>query len=243
MNLSSSIYWNLIHRSQIPQDHPMGFLSKSESIKLSGLHFPKRRADWLLGRWAAKALVYSLPAYRQYSLDEIEIKNTPEGAPYIQPVGGGVARECLSISHSDPFALAALSPDPRLRIGVDLERIEPRSDIFLEDYFTRTELELMFSFPAAQRALLANLFWSIKEAMLKAVGVGLRRDTRSVEVYQMDGLFSKDGSWHRLRVREAECPHRNWAACVQQRGEFVIALAGFTTMQADFPIFQLVEIN
>lgn len=219
----------------------MGFLSESESCRFSAMRFPKRREEWLLGRWAAKSLVHGFPAYRSYPLDEIEIKNTADGMPYIHPIGGEVAPECVSISHSGPFALCALSPDSTFPIGVDLERIEPRSGTFLEDYFTQAELDLVFCSLDANRTMLVNLIWSTKEAMLKALGTGLRRDTRSVEVYQMDGLLSEDGKWHRLLVREPEYPHRNWAAWGRQRGDFIITLAGFPTMKTDIPFLELVE--
>ena len=239
--MPSPIYWTLVHRSQVPPDRLKGFLSDPEFLKLSTLRFPKRRDEWLLGRWAAKCLVHSVPAYRQYALDEIQIQNAPEGAPYIQPSGEAVSPDCLSISHSDPFALCALSSDPGIRIGVDLERIEPRPASFIEDYFTNAEQELVSACPAERRMVLVNLIWSAKESMLKALGVGLRRDTRSVEVHQVDGLLPGGHKWHKLDVREAGAAQRSWAAWWQRRGDFVITLAGFTTKQPGIQSTHLVE--
>ena len=242
--MSSPIYWTLVDHSQIPSDRAKGFLSNAEFQKLSTLRFPKRRSEWLLGRWAAKALVHSIPAYRQYSLDEIEIQNAPEGAPYIQPPGGTVSPDCLTISHSDRFALCAMSLGPAIRIGSDLEMIELRSEAFVTDYFTQDEQRLIASCPAERREAVTTLIWSTKESMLKALGVGLRWDTRKVEVCAIDELRLVDtsyGRWQKIHVRDSERGNRNWAAWWQCRDQFILTLAGFTTTQADIQFAHLVE--
>ena len=65
--------------------------------------------------------------------------------------------------------------------------------------------------PAADRDAAANLIWSAKESALKVLQIGLRRDTRSVEVAigaaeavstDEDG-HGQDG-WAPLEVRPAE---------------------------------------
>jgi 4'-phosphopantetheinyl transferase len=239
-----AIYWTLVHHSQIPSDRAKGFLSNAEFQKLSTLRFPKRRSEWLLGRWAVKSLVHSIPAYRQYSLDEIEIRNTPEGAPYIQSPGEAVPADCLTISHSNRFALCAMSLGPTVRIGSDLEMIEPRSEAFVADYFTQDEQQLVASCSIERREAVITLIWSTKESMLKALGVGLRWDTRKVEVREIDGLRSVDaahGRWQKLHVCDSEQENRTWAAWWQRRNNFVITLAGFTTTQPDFQSALLVE--
>ena len=69
-----------------------------------------------------------------------------------------------------------------MRLGADLEVIEPRADSFVEDYFTPGEQQRVPSLPLSQQAWAVTLIWSAKEAALKALGKGLRLDTRSVEV-------------------------------------------------------------
>ena len=115
-----------------------GVLSPSELQKYSAFRFPKRRDEWLLGRWTAKALVHSLPAYQHYSLDQIEIHNAPEGAPYLQLPDRAAPAECLTISHSGNFALCALATGLNLQVGADLEKVEARTETFILDYFTPT---------------------------------------------------------------------------------------------------------
>ena len=69
-----------------------------------------------------------------------------------------------------------------LSVGCDLELVEPRSALFVRDYFTAAERERVAAAPAREHDELANLIWCAKESALKVLRTGLRRDTRSVEV-------------------------------------------------------------
>ncbi|KAF0107638.1 MAG: 4'-phosphopantetheinyl transferase [Anaerolineaceae bacterium] len=242
--MSDIIYWTLVNSHQAPLENPDGFLSLSELRKLSTLRFPKRHAEWLLGRWAAKSLVKSIPACRQYSLNEIEIRNTPDGAPYIQLPGGTISPDCLSISHSGRLALCALAPGPAIRTGADLENVEPRANAFVEDYLTLAERELVNSCPVETRETAITLVWSAKESMLKALGVGLRWDTRQVEVRAITGLLPANestGEWQKMQACDLQQESRHWEVWWQRRDSFVITLAGFATKQADIRSALLVE--
>ena len=103
------IYWILVISMQASPE-VTGFFPRSELEKYSAFRFPKRRDEWLLGRWAAKTLLHNLPAYRHYWLDQIEIRNAPGGRTIsaICPAGRPGA-ECLTISHSGNLAICALS--------------------------------------------------------------------------------------------------------------------------------------
>jgi 4'-phosphopantetheinyl transferase len=68
-------------------------------------------------------------------------------------------------------------------LGIDLEIVEPRTDRFVTDFFTVREADHVLGLPAGEpRDEAANLIWSAKEAALKLQQVGLRADTRTVEV-------------------------------------------------------------
>ena len=221
-----------------------GFLSPSELQKYSTFRFPKRRDEWLLGRWTAKTLVHSLPAYQHYSLDQIEIRNTPEGAPYLQLPDRAAPAECLTISHSGNLALCALATGLDLQVGTDLEKIEARTETFILDYFTPAERQLVEKYPAETRAMVVTLIWSAKESMLKALGVGLRRDTRMVEVHGLDGLLpagNDHGKWQKIQIGEQPASERAWAAWWQRRDPFVLTLAGFAATQAEIQSARLME--
>lgn len=225
-----TIYWTLLDGSQVPAEAGEGFLSPAEQRKVSGFRFPKRRDDWLLGRRAAKALLLGLPEYGRFSPEEIEILNTPEGAPYVRLPGGVVSPDRISISHSHHFAFCLLASGAQVNLGADLEKIEPRSQALVEDFFTPAEQEWVAAYRAGDRDLAVTLVWSAKEAMLKALRTGLGLDTRRVEVCRVEGLPPPGGDqdgWKELPVRETDRQPRHWAAWWRQRDGFVMTVAGF----------------
>jgi len=169
------------------------FLSDSEHKTYQGLRFPKRRDEWLLGRWTAKQLLrHSLASYAGLPLEAISIANDPDGAPYLAVEGEGRLPVSLSISHRAGRAVCALSPAASPSIGVDLERVETRAPSFVNDFFTAGEAERVWSCPDPLRDTLVAVIWSAKEAVLKGLREGLRLDTRVVEIVHVSGL--EDGT-------------------------------------------------
>jgi 4'-phosphopantetheinyl transferase len=167
-------------------------LSPGEQGRLSAMRFALRRKSFLFGRLAAKQLLALHPVCAGRQPAEITIANRPEGAPYAM-IDGIELPGCLSLSHRDDSAVCALVCEPGVAVGIDLEVVEGRSAAFVEDFFTREESRFIFSLPEGERAAWVTCIWSAKEAVLKALGVGLRVDSRTVSICpaadpaQMDG--------------------------------------------------------
>lgn len=195
------------------------WLSEDEVATLSKMRFPKRRADWLLGRWTAKRTVaacLNLAAHPK-SLAAIEICPAPSGAPEVF-VSKQPARVTISISHRAGRAACALAHG-KVALGCDLEKIESRSDIFVADYFTQEERGWVARVPKDVGSALVTLVWSAKESVLKALGVGLRLDTRSIEVGVFDDiapLLKPDSSAPGERV--ATTSHHRWTPLTARDG-------------------------
>jgi len=197
------------------------FLSAVEVEKFSNLRFPQRRAEWLLGRWTAKRLLQtSVDLLSGLPLSDWTVANEADGRPYAS-LGGKRLSGCLSISHRNGQAACAWSSNGDIGLGIDLETIEPRTDAFIKDYFTNAEQVLASD---RQRERNAVLIWSAKEAMLKALGIGLRFDTRSVEVLRIaaDEVFP---DWHALDVRSLVQPKLRWRVGWKVSGETILTLA------------------
>lgn len=165
----------------------LSFLAPGEAARAEAMRIPKRREDFLLGRWAAKRLIAPVVGCEAR---DVEVRAAPSGRPvaFVRDVPQPF---CLSISHRDGLALAAMDDAP---VGADLERVEPRSEAFVRDWFTPREIE------DAAGDLFVNLIWSAKESALKALGVGLHADTRSVEI---ELLPAQHGAWQPFRVHGA----------------------------------------
>jgi 4'-phosphopantetheinyl transferase len=198
------------HLAEVPGDDT--WLGPREQDVCARLHVRKRRQDWRLGRWTAKQAIQSWLLQvesRKVGEAQIEVVAAADGAPEVL-LDGQPAALALSISHSAGLALAAVCL-PGFRIGCDVERVDDRSDAFVDDFFTPAEAVRVRALPAVARPLVATMVWSAKESALKALRQGLRLDTRAVEVawwwigpdtgrlsvrYAADGTIFR-GSWWR----------------------------------------------
>jgi len=147
------------------------WLGPRERAVLAGLRAAPRRASWRLGRFAARRL-----------LGDVEVLPGPNGAPR---AWRGATRLPLAISLSHRGELAVCAAAAAGALGCDLELVEPRSAAFVAEFLTPAEQRRVAA--ADDPALAANLVWSAKESALKALGVGLTRDTRELEVHAASG--------------------------------------------------------
>ncbi|GAP15605.1 phosphopantetheinyl transferase [Longilinea arvoryzae] len=218
MSESIEIDWA---QASTPPPPPEEFLSAAELERLAGMRFPRRRAEWLLGRWTAKKLlrkVHSVLA--RLPLKDWSVANAANGQPFACLDGVRLAG-CLSISHRSGRATCAWTPASDVGLGIDLEQVEPRTEAFVRDYFTPAEQALV---AGEQRQRDTVLVWSAKEAMLKALGQGLRMDTRAVEILRIANHQDAD-IWNGLQIRSARGVGLNWWAGWFEAGDFVCTLA------------------
>jgi phosphopantetheine--protein transferase-like protein len=159
------------------------YLSAPERRRFAEFTLPKRRLDWFAARLAAKRLIREACFGREHAIvpyNAITIERDEMGAPVVQVVGDRGPLPRLSLSHSHGFAAAFLTTDANLRPGIDVERIEPRDQSFAKTYFTAAELAWTEAQKRPDEAI--TQLWAIKEATLKALGIGARVDFREVEI-------------------------------------------------------------
>lgn len=198
------------------------WLGVRERDHVRTLHFLKRRADWRLGRWAAKCAIAAL---QNIPLDpdllaRIEVCPAPSGAPTVL-LHELPANVSISLSHRAGTAICALAENS-LRLGCDLELIEPHSAAFIADYFTPEEQDLIERAACVDRWRLVTTLWSAKESALKALQEGLRRDTRSVAV--KPATLSVGECWTSIEVRSIEGDlFHGWAHAVNGMLQSVVA--------------------
>lgn len=91
-----------------------------------------------------------------------------------------------------------------VQIGIDVEAIEPRADGFVQAYFATDEMHWIGQALDDEQALLATITWSAKEAVLKALQLGLTVDTRRVICRPATGLELTAGAedgWSQVYVQ------------------------------------------
>lgn len=151
-----------------------GILSERERAFYETLRFPKRRTEWLGGRFALKQLVCD--RILGTDLRQAEVLPHESGKPVLL-VGGKPCNLAFSITHSRGFAAAAVSATHEF-LGIDLEKTEHRIDAWANDFFHPSELT------ARDDTFLTGL-WTQKEALVKLLGTGL--SLNSYDVRCVDG--------------------------------------------------------
>lgn len=198
-----------------------GWLTLEERQVQARLRVPKRRADWRLGRWAAKQAAQALGLAR--TAQAVEVRASRGGAPELW-LEGARWPGTLSLSHAHDRALAALRPDGG-PLGADVEQVEERTAGFVEDYFTASEQRAWRMADPRAQALLATLLWSAKESALKALGEGLRLATGSVEVHVSPPVEGLEG-WQALQVRPPDGASSLWPGFWRRDGPDLLTVVG-----------------
>jgi 4'-phosphopantetheinyl transferase len=184
----TAVRWHRALAGEVPADDE--WLTDAERDVLAGLTVAKRRADWRLGRWTAKALiadVLGVPPRRT------SVEAASDGAPEAL-VDGAPSGLSLSLSHRDGVAVAATAALPT-RVGIDLETLEARSDAFVREWLS---VEEQHALPPAgdARDVCVLACWTGKEASAKVLREGLRLDVRQATVVARRA----GGDWTPLEV-------------------------------------------
>lgn len=121
---------------------------------------------------AAHALVrLALGRLLDYPPSRLEFSADPNGRPLLtQPAGTSTA---FSLSHTR--GLAACAVVPHGRIGIDVERVDRRVDVhaIARARFAAAEAAALERCDAGEQAARFCELWTLKEAAMKATGLGL----------------------------------------------------------------------
>lgn len=199
------------------------YLSPTEQKVFSELKTPKRQQDWLAGRIVAKRLLRE----RRFATEDavipygaISILADPMGAPEIAIVGESLPGPRMSIAHGGGLAVAMIATQANERPGIDVEVVEKREEGFAADYFTEGEVTVARMSPDFDRTL--TVMWALKEAVLKALGIGARVDMREVVTQLRNGRWSVRlmGEAHK---RAETLGAQNIDANLEEMGKMVVA--------------------
>ncbi len=221
MNMQSvDVSWGLIRG--LPEGAE-NLLSPTEAQHYSQLRYAVRRQSYLLGRLAGKLLLLQQPEFAGREPGDITIANIPSGMP-IALVQSDLVPGSLSLSHSGEIGVSAYSRTPGFALGVDVEALAPRSAALVQDFFTPREAAFIAAQTADRRSEWTNRLWSAKEAVLKALGFGLRIDTRQVEILP-DISPLREENWQPLQVNSPLFKPQSCQVLSCQQENFVLSMA------------------
>jgi phosphopantetheine--protein transferase-like protein len=176
------------------------FFSPHELSCMKSMRISKRRLDFLSGRIAGKYAVRRLMDADRYTglgkedkdlrFANIDIRRTRTGAPRVFLCNSpGCVR--VSITHSPLFAASAVCGMGDYRgIGIDLEKIDHRDESLLAVAFRESEIRAIGERAEKNGGSIdepVTRFWSMKEAALKSMGIGLNVDLKDIGIVEEAG--------------------------------------------------------
>ena len=148
-------------------------LSPEENARADRFHFERHRRRFVVARDALRNLV---SCYCGASPGEVQFAFGAHGKPSIRHPETSIR---FNLSHSDDLMVAAFTSETE--VGVDIEKIDPR--------FAATEISARF-FTPQEHALIEEReegrteiflrFWTAKEAVMKATGLGLNLEPNAI---------------------------------------------------------------
>ena len=137
----------------VRDDYDLAFFTADELATANEFKLEKRREEWLRARYAAKRLALDLG-----------IADDPRACTVARPmllVDGAPVSWFVSISHSAPYAAAAIDREP---VGIDVQVVRELRPNAAHLFLTETEIADLERCTLAHRML---HFWCAKEAAWK----------------------------------------------------------------------------
>jgi 4'-phosphopantetheinyl transferase len=161
-----------------------GLLEPEEQQQQRRFHFERHRHQYLVARalvrWALSLYVEAV-APQQWRFEKNRYGKPAIRNPLPRPL-------CFNLSHTEQMVVLAVAAGGEL--GVDVEWLHRRGDTIgiADHYFSPLEVYQLHQLPvAAQRERFFD-FWTLKEAYIKACGMGL-----SIPLHQFSYLIGGDG--------------------------------------------------
>ena len=168
------------------------WLSAAEHLRLAGIKAPRRRDQFLAGRWLGRL---ALADFHGGSPEDWRLSAPPDAAPRVTR-GPVFHPGAIGLSHSGD-TIACVLADASL--GVDVERhdrralnVEGMAEIVLSD----SEVLLWQKLPENSRQVGFLAWWTLKEAWLKAQGRAIDTGTlRRINAHPSGSAVSNARLW------------------------------------------------
>jgi 4'-phosphopantetheinyl transferase len=205
-------------------------LSPEERERAGRYYFERDRHAFVFARGQMRLLI---SRYCGVPASEVRLDAGEAGKPRLAADQALARVISFNFTHSAGRALMAIGE--QREVGVDLENHDRRTDVLAlaDRYFLASELAAIRSAPSEMQRALFFRFWTAKEAVLKAQGIGLgapldsfsvelREDMAPVAVRSLDTRHIQDG-WY---SRTLPCESRWSAALVAQGDDWSVRIRG-----------------
>ncbi len=177
-NSKIQVKWVNLNRYLGEVDGLKTYLTYDEIERAAKYKFDRDRARFIIGRALLRIMLGNILDFNPFQI-EIESNN------YGKLILSNIKQQNLhfNLSHSQDYIIYAFCFNDE--VGIDIEKIDTSINHLeiSENYFTDMEIEYLKD--SADKDAIAKRFftiWTRKEALLKAMGVGLAVDLKKIDV-------------------------------------------------------------
>lgn len=158
-----------------PPELQTRWLTPAETEKLRRYRQPADQWRMLAGRFLLRSCFST-----RYDIAFAQFAFGDHNKPFLIPVDDAAVSIDFNLTHDRNLVLAAFSSSHD--VGIDVAALEDfvQWEEFAGGYMDAREMEWSHSTDVAHRPLRAMQLWTLKEAILKAVGFGLEIDPREI---------------------------------------------------------------
>ena len=209
-------------------------LPSSERDKLGRYRFDRHKKRYLVGRALIRTVLSSCTGVAP---DQITLARETHGRPYLALSSQGQPLQ-FSLSYTDGLVAAAVVVEGR--VGIDVEYINRNTDCLeiAHKYFSPSEYTELQQLPEIQMRERFFELWTLKEAYVKAQGLGLSlalnevnfnfSDNHSDQITLTSVTISEEKFWQ-VRLLSPSTEHKA-ALCVSQQTEAPLKLISKKTI-------------
>ncbi|MGI5375541.1 4'-phosphopantetheinyl transferase family protein [Streptomyces sp. CA-251387] len=190
-------------------------LTAEERARLDRMLTERQRRQFLAGRLLCR---HALSARTGHPPDGWRFPTTPHGRPEPRPGRYGVR---FSVSHTDGLVACAVTDGRACGVDVEHQPLSLESAAHVAAFFAPAERAELAALPRAERLDRTRELWVLKEAYLKGLGTGMRRN--------LDGFSFASRTAARITVHDPQQPPATgsgwWFELLRPTSRHTLALA------------------
>lgn len=173
--------------ADVDEEAQLRILSADEQARAGRFVFPQHRTTFIAAHWLLRT---TLSRYADVAPGEWVFERNPYGKPLLCDQHRRLAALDFNLAHSEGLIACIVRRGGAVGIDVESVRHRSRSVEIARRYFTPQEIRELDACPAHQVGARFVELWTLKEAYVKAVGIGLSRplDTFSFAFTGRSGL-------------------------------------------------------
>lgn len=181
-------------------------LAAAERARAERFRFVQDRRRFVAAHGALRAI---LGRYLGLAPEQVELEQEPSGKPQLTAASNTAGLQ-FSLAHSDDLALCAVTQGAPVGIDIEMQRPLPELEMIAQRFFTAGEQAALRALGGQAQSDGFYTCWTVKEAYVKAVGLGLAFPLHEVETSPASGHLLAIGAdvaeakrWRVLSFRPA----------------------------------------